>query len=215
MRHFGFKVIGGVLACAWIAALGIGASKLWQYDSAPGVPASAPPQWPAATTIPRDSRLPTLIMLVHPQCPCSRASVYELARLMAHCDGKLQAVVLFIRPPEAPAGWERSELWSDAQAIPGVTVRPDDNGRESARFGAATSGQTLLYAADGRLVFAGGITESRGHGGDNVGESDIQKIVLNSSPDMPPPHATTPVYGCPLFSQETGSTPKGCPACRQ
>src|SRR5436190_6315 len=81
-------------------------------------------------------------------------------------------------------------------AIPGVTVRADVDGEAARRFGAATSGQALLYTADGRLLFSGGITESRGHEGDNAGRSAIAALVLGAEPTK---LATSPVYGCPLF----------------
>jgi hypothetical protein len=215
MRRYWFNVLGGALVVAWVSVLGAGASKLWRYENTAGAGAVAPRVWPADSGVARDARLPTLVMLVHPQCPCSRASIGELARLMAHCEGRVRAAVLFVRPEGAAAGWEKSGLWADAAAIPGVTVLTDDQGRESQRFGAATSGQALLYGADGRLLFAGGITESRGHSGDNAGESAIQAMVLSPALQGRPEEAVTPVYGCPLFSEQAASPKKGCPVCRQ
>jgi hypothetical protein len=89
----------------------------------------------------------------------------------------------------------------------------DLEGRESRRFGAATSGQTLLYAADGRLLFNGGITESRGHSGDNAGRSAILSLVLGltSAPTGQP--LSTPVYGCPLFDESAPCPRKGDETC--
>ena len=52
------------------------------------------------------------------------------------------------------------------------------------RFGAETSGQTLLYDRDGRLLFSGGTTGSRGHDGDNAG--------FASHPDAPRSAADEP-----------------------
>lgn len=96
-----------------------------------------------------------------------------------------------------PEGWERTGLWSSAAAISGVMVRADIDGEAARRFGAATSGQALLYAIDGRLLFSGGITESRGHEGDNAGRSAIAALVLGAKTATP---AASPVYGCPLFN---------------
>ena len=45
---------------------------------------------------------PTLIMLVHPQCPCSRASLTELSRLAALCPNRANISVLFLRPAGCP-----------------------------------------------------------------------------------------------------------------
>ena len=51
----------------------------------------------------------------------------------------------------------------------------DDDGAEARRFGAETSGQTLLYDARGALAFSGGITGARGHAGDNAGRASLRR----------------------------------------
>jgi hypothetical protein len=138
--------------------------------------------------------------MVHPQCACSRATLGELDRLMADCQGRIATTVLMLRPPNMPEAWEKTDLWKSASAIPGVHVVTDIDGKEAIRFGAATSGQAFLYDREGRLLFAGGITESRGHSGDNAGRSAITALVLGSIP--PCSHTiTTAVYGCSLFNR--------------
>ena len=88
-------------------------------------------------------------MLVHPRCACSRASVDELAGLLLDVGGRADATVLFWTPEGAGDGWAEGDLWATAGAIPGVRVMVDEGGREAARFGAHTSGQTVVYDADG------------------------------------------------------------------
>src|SRR4051812_2319989 len=193
-KPFIFLVVGGL---AWGAALVGGGARLWTYDAAAGAPATAPMTRPDIAGVDTQRQLPELFVLVHPRCPCSRATIAELARLMTDCHGKLAATVLFVRPAGMPEGWERTGLWSSAAAITGVTVRADADGEAARRFGAATSGQALLYAADGRLLFTGGITESRGHEGDNAGRSAITALVMGAKTAAP---AASPVYGCPLFA---------------
>jgi len=168
--------------------------------------------WPISTSIPGTIGLPTLLLLIHPHCPCSRATLGELAALMTTCRGRLTARVLMLRPEGTPDGWERTDLWDTAAALSGVTVTSDPHGAETRRFGAATSGQALLYAADGRLLFAGGITESRGHRGDNAGRAAIAALVLGQAA-APAEPATTPVYGCPLSSDASDCPKEGAPAC--
>ncbi len=70
----------------------------------------------------------------------------------------------------------------------------DIQGREALRFGAATSGQTLLYDASGRLLFSGGITPARGHAGDNDGSDALLELLSGGSGR----HHQTPVFGCSL-----------------
>src|SRR5258706_10655965 len=108
-------------------------------------------------------------MLAPPRCDRTRASLTELAELMARMPHRAAAFVVFIKPLGVTEDWEQTDLWRQAARIPGVTVVRDDGGAEAARFGSQTSGQTLLYDAGGRLVFDGGTTGSRGHVGENAG----------------------------------------------
>lgn len=183
----------------WAALVAFGATQLWKYESAAGAPAHSPIRWPGDAKIARRPGLPTLVLLVHPHCPCSRATIGELAELMTHCQGKLTTAVLMLHPQGMSEEWVHTDLWTDAAAIPGVSVVEDNDGAQAQRFGASTSGQSLLYSTDGRLIFAGGITESRGHSGDNAGRSAIEELVLDSSVSHVQKLAATPVYGCPLF----------------
>jgi hypothetical protein len=151
-------------------------------------------------------------MAIHPHCPCSRASIGELAILMAHNHGRLAAFVVFVQPPGFDENWTKSDLWSSAGSIPGVT-RIIDHGAEAKRFGATTSGQTMVYDPLGRLLFSGGITAARGHFGDNAGVSTIARLLDTAETDAPERvvyrnnpvvyASSTPVYGCPLFAPST------------
>lgn len=207
------RILYAVVGLLWATTVGFGVSRLWSYDGTAGAPARAPGDWPAETHVSRTPGLPTLVLLVHPHCPCSRATIGELAALMTRCRGKLATTVLMLRPEGKPDGWERTDLWDSAAAISGVSVVSDVGGAESRRFGAATSGQALLYAADGRLLFAGGITESRGHSGDNAGRAAITALVLGTAKTAVASPAVTPVYGCPLSNNASPCTNEGAPAC--
>ena len=189
--------VTAVIAIAWIAAVGMGLRGLLNYENAPGTVAAVPTAWPGSQ-IPLASDRPTLVMLAHPHCPCTRASVGELAEIMAHVQGKAVAYVLFSKPGDARVDWEDTGLRRSAAAIPGVTVLSDADGAEARRFGAETSGHTLLFAADGRLLFSGGITQSRGHAGHNAGASAIVSLVHNRIPAR----TETFVFGCSLPSTD-------------
>jgi hypothetical protein len=136
-------------------------------------------------------------MFVHPQCPCSTASIDELERLMSDCQGRVAAHVLFFRPQEMTESWVKSSLWTKASAIPGVSVAIDVAGVEAQRFHSLTSGHTVLYDADGRLLFQGGITISRGHSGDNPGRAAIVNLLHG----IPTDQIRTPVFGCSLIEE--------------
>lgn len=114
---------------------------------------------------------------------------------MGQVDGKVKAYVLFASPDGAGADWNDTELWHSAAEIPGVSPVGDTNGVEAKRFGAETSGHTLLFAPDGRLLFNGGITQARGHAGENAGESAIVSLVKSGHAERV--HA--PVFGCAII----------------
>lgn len=185
------------MAVLWLL---VAAGGLWvvvAYENAPGEGAAAPSRWPTDSRLARSTDTPTLVMLAHPQCSCSRASVSELAEALARAGSPAKTYVLFLKPTGFSDGWEQSELWKSAAAIPGVTAVRDDDGLEAGRFGASTSGQTLLYDANGALLFSGGITGARGHAGDNDGRSSLVALLSKAG------NATTGtrVFGCPLFAR--------------
>jgi hypothetical protein len=179
-------------ALMWLGVVGVGLGKLWGFAQTPGPAAAASESWPAASHIARDEHRPTLVVFAHPQCGCSRATVGELALLMAHAQGRVATRILFYRPSDADPGWERTDLWSSAAAISGVQVTSDEDGAEAMIFGAAVSGQALLYDVEGRLIFSGGITAARGHSGDNAGRSALVSLLTNDIAST----TRTPVFGC-------------------
>ena len=180
--------------CLWLLAAGSGMAVLWAYGAAPGTPADPPSRWPAKSTLGREAGKPTLLVFAHPHCPCSRASIEELDRLLASVAEPPQVHVLFAKPDGTEPAWERTDLWERAAAIPGVSIDRDDGGREAERFGVATSGQVLLYDVAGDLRFAGGITPSRGHGGDSAGRSMLQDLLASRHVEQD----ETAVFGCAL-----------------
>ena len=180
----------------WLAAAGTGLSALWKYDNAPGIGANSPARWPAASVLVHTAGEPTLILLAHPQCSCTPASLAELAEVLARARTHARAYVLFLKPEGFADEWVQSDLWRTAAAIPGVTLIRDDDGREARLFGSATSGQTLLYDADGALRFSGGITGSRSHAGDNAGRRSLVALLSGTQAEQ----AATDVFGCPLFA---------------
>ena len=188
-------LLTAIAGIAWLAAIGVGARTLLSYENAPGKAGSPPKEWPAESRIPRTNERATLVMLAHPHCPCTRASIGELANLMARVQGRAAAYVLFLKPSGSPDGWEKSDLWQSAAAIPGVTVLFDADGAEARRFHIETSGHALLFDAAGHLLFSGGITASRGHAGENAGENALVSLLTSGSMVQP----KTLVFGCPLF----------------
>jgi hypothetical protein len=192
-----------VLLSVWGGLILLAMAQLLNYQMEPAAEAgTAPGQWPADSSVARDLSRPTLVMLLHPQCPCSSASVHELAELMARAGDRLTARVVFIDPAGAPDGWDYGDLWKQAAAIPDVTLSVDRGGNDSRLFAATTSGDVVMYNSAGRLMFSGGITYSRGHEGDNAGLSAILELVRDGKSDT----QHTPVYGCSLTGPTLAAT---------
>jgi hypothetical protein len=190
--------LAAIFAGLWLIAAALGQRVMMNYDYTAATPGTPPEKWPVATSVPRTPGISSIVVVAHPHCPCSRATMEELARLMALLQNRATATVIFVRPAEFSEDWERTDLWRDAARIPGVSVLTDLGGVEASRFGAQASGQTMLYDAAGNLRFIGGITASRGHAGDSPGGNAILSIVNTGNSVT----SHTSVYGCSLHNPE-------------
>jgi hypothetical protein len=190
-----------ISATAWVCAVAAGLAVMVRYENTPGRSERTPADWPARTHIPQPAGRPSVVLFAHPHCPCTRATMGELARIMAQCEGKLDASVVFFSPENSTPGWELTALRREAAAIPGVRVLDDKDGGEARRFGAETSGHTMLYDASGHLLFSGGITASRGHSGDNAGRSAIVSLVNSGRADR----IRTSTFGCSLLDAKASA----------
>ncbi len=181
----------------WVAAVVSGLGALQAYKSRPGHSGRTPvvfTDWKSDADSPGR---PRLLMFLHPMCPCSKASLKELAEIVARNPDKATVELVFVNPKDAGPEWAKTSLRAQAAAIPHVHL-VDDDGALAQRLGAETSGYVVLYDADGKLLFSGGITRSRGHEGDNSGRQAICSL-LSGNTDVAR-GAKTPVYGCPLFT---------------
>jgi hypothetical protein len=187
-------VIAGTLL--WLCGVVVGFRELLRYSNTPGAAAQSS-QWPRDAALQPARDRATLIAFAHPQCPCTSATLGELALIMARSRGKLDAYVYFYAPRSLGSEWARTKLWRQAESIPGVRPIEDRDGGEALRFGASTSGQTLLYDLSGRLVFKGGITAARGHAGANHGRDAVLSLVENGKAAR----NASLTFGCSLRGQ--------------
>jgi hypothetical protein len=185
----------------WLLSAAGGFFVISNHQSAYGTVGVTPQHFPLNSQLTLDPARKTLIMFAHPQCPCTRASLEELNRLLARSQGKVAAQVWFFNPDTLPSDWARTGLRESAAAIPSVTVHEDRGGAKALLFGAKTSGYVLLYDTRGELLFKGGITGSRGHAGDNSGESAIVSLLAGKDVGVKETH----VYGCALLGEHKAS----------
>jgi hypothetical protein len=182
------------LAIVWCGVAVSGLGMLAQYSAKAGA-ASGATDWPAGTSIDRPDDRYFLLVFVHPECSCSESTLEELNRLMAQCDGRLAATIVFVKPTGNDQAWHKTALWIEASRIVNAKLICDVGGNEAARFDATTSGQVFLFDPSGQIQFRGGMTAGRAHSGDNDGEDSIAEIISGGAPPM----RLTPVYGCRLF----------------
>lgn len=200
------KLMRFVLPTVWAGAIVAGFWSLEQYKSIGGrAEATIVEPYPrAAADAAHAATSQRIVMYVHPHCPCTRASFQELTKIIRAGGERLAAEVVVVVEPGMHADWKDGAIVRAARDLPGVALRFDETGAEAQKFGAYTSGHTMLFAADGAPLFRGGITRSRGHEGENPGSRTIKLLLTDSllvsmakSQSM---HA--PVFGCPLFSRE-------------
>jgi hypothetical protein len=153
--------------------------------------------WPSGTVLELAADMPTALIFAHPKCPCTQASIQEFQRIEARHPGAFETVVLFAVPDSASDDWKSTRLVSQARNLRSARIVLDSGGREAARFKASVSGQVLLFANDGRLLYSGGVTPARGHEGDNAGQAAFEHAVTH--PDDPA--VSFPVFGCGLIQQ--------------
>ena len=161
-------------------------------------------EWPRNSDVLLSRNIPTLLLFVHPQCPCTRASIGELEKILsgpALAPGQQpRVVVVATLPGNASQQWRETDTVESAQHLPNVTMFWDIDGIEASRFGALVSGTVMLYSPAGTRLFTGGVTMSRGHEGGNIGSDRLWTVLTCNEPV---PQLSTPVFGCPLCIANT------------
>lgn len=195
LSKFGLKRV--VFLWALLVLLGYGSMVF--YSSAPAKSAAAVGKFPSGSYLSNSKGL-TLITFLHPQCPCSRATVSELEGLLAQSNlsAKLRAYAVVSKPRGCSQAFVRGAVIDSLYRIKNVQVFIDEDDVESQRFGARASGQTLLFDSDGRCLFSGGITVARGEVGANAGVNALRQYIAGGHASI----SKTPVFGCSLESNQ-------------
>lgn len=197
----------------WLAALVGGSAAVLLYKGRAGEAAHAPARWPTDSTMSmaRGPDAATVVLFAHPKCACTRASLEELATLLQRTTSHPRVYVSFAVPEGRDRTWADGESLRRAAGMSGVLALVDLGGAEARKFGAVTSGQVMVYDGTGALRYAGGITASRGHVGENMGRAAALQAL---SAAAPAPDGR-PVFGCPMTNPardgREGATPEGEP----
>jgi len=194
-----------LVVAAWMLFICVGLAYLWKYQARPCDKGRAPVAWPAdATVLPVPEKF-NLVLSLHPHCPCSNATAEELDKLLAHTGSSMHVQVLLYAPTgtqneQSIEQWTQSSLTAAVRNFPHTTITVDPDGKLAEKFGALTSGDAQLFSPDGRLLFHGGVTESRGHSGDSAGSNAILQYVNGGGSSI----SETPVFGCAIQPRESG-----------
>lgn len=160
-------------------------------------------QWPTQSELPLASDRSTLVLFVHPKCPCTRATIRELQKILTPArlkTAKQPAVlVLAAHPADVPKQWCETDILRGAARLPRARVILDPQGKLTNRFGVVSSGTVMLFEPGGEPLFAGGVTVSRGHEGDSVAGQALVRALKGQEPLERHSH---PVFGCRLCLPE-------------
>lgn len=186
-----------LLLTVWlIGAAGLTTSLL-QYQAQPSSRGNPPSRWPEKYSEQLEQGRDTLLVFVHPGCPCTTATLKVLEReLSAMTTNKVQLRIVFFRPDHLEDIWAHTKLWKLASRLPGAELQIDAGGQFSTAFGIETSGHVLLYSQTGDLKFSGGITYGRGHEGSNDSSRQLRESILHKTEET-----QLDVFGCSLLEE--------------
>jgi hypothetical protein len=200
------KLVLMLILLLWVTGVAGGFVIIVRYEGTAGVSGQAPTN---LAEMPQTNGRKLVILLAHPRCPCTRATLSEFEKIITRRQDRVAAHVYFFQPIDRPSSWSQGESWDLAARLPGVQVHADVDGRMAKKLGAKTSGQVVVFDETGRLLFDGGITGARGHQGDNPGCQAVLDLLQGISGSV----HDFPVFGCPLFDPQSPCC-EGVPSCR-
>ncbi|MCG3127772.1 MAG: hypothetical protein CHACPFDD_02644 [Phycisphaerae bacterium] len=184
------------LVVVWLAAIVAARVMAARYERTPG-PGAAPCAWPNDVSLQRSATHLTLLVFVHPRCPCTRATIETLDRVLRTCGDTVQTFVIACDPSRRDPDWRAAALLAAAAALPSCTVMHDSDAAVTRAFGAKTSGLVALYSPAGHVLYWGGMTEARGMSGQGVGAEVLRRAIAGERVTIP-----RPVFGCSLTGGE-------------
>lgn len=184
------------LTTIWFGLVVAGFVHMASYQSAPGQSATAARRMPTVAQIKPVAGAGTIVMFIHPKCPCTQASLSELERLVGQIPAETRTYVVCAVPADVGEDWLDTALVSRAKSLADVVVLNDTDGEMLSAFDAKTSGETFVYGENTELIFHGGITPSRGHEGTNAGRVAVAELLGGRTEKS----CTTPIFGCPLVA---------------
>ncbi len=186
-----------IIISVWSLAIFAGGYLALDHAWKPGqVSLFTEKKWPDSSSLKASSKSKTVLLFVHPKCPCTNASLIELRNLIERTARQDDIKIAFYVPENFSDEWIEEDKLILANAVPGAEIIYDFDGREMRTFGAVTSGQCYIFSPEKELLFSGGITAGRGHVGKNPGSDTCLNILANA--DFENEYRKLPVFGCPM-----------------
>ncbi len=192
----------------WAVAVAVAVGALMTYGNRPGELGEPAPTWSLEALGEPATDRPTLVMFVHPKCPCTRASLEQVAKVQAARPHAFDLQFVIFVPTDEVGDWRNSDLIAFALRLAPEGVQFDSGGVLTKDAGARVSGTVAFYSTDGRLQFWGGVTPARGHQGPAAGLEAIRDLIDGN--DAASRRAA--VFGCPFFEAGESCAEDACHA---
>ena len=187
---------------AWIVLIIGGTLAITAYSNTPGVRPETVACWPETSTLTRSEDSPTVVLFLHPKCPCSVSTLREMERALSGNSDQVEVQIGLFCPPNEPDEWTKTSLSKFAEHLKPGSTFIDRSAVEARRFGVLTSGHVLVFSASGKILFSGGVTAAKGHDGENRGGLALRSLCRGD--DLP--LIEQPVFGCPIIESSTSES---------
>ncbi len=187
------KIVG---VGAWIVCIAVSFGTLQRYAATAGEAHAPADDAEALIARHRQPDRGLIVMVVHPECPCTEASLAELGDLLARSRGRCTALILHYQPAQIPADWSDPPDYLELGGVR-VAVVADRAGEQALALGALTSGHAVFADSTGVIRFRGGLTLARGHRGRSPAQDAILAQLAGGAASM----SVAPIYGCALLPE--------------
>ena len=185
-----------ILSSTAVSLLIGGTAVLWQQSErfrfTQGASSVAANTWPRLSKLARPADLPCLLVFVHEECPCARATFVELRKVLASV-GKA-SWGWSIRPLQLEVAFHRITAKTARQYY--ARGKPEIEFVDPAEAESIRCHHIRLccsFESKRQPPFHGGITSGRGHEGDNVAEARLSLRLIGELARV-----ESSTYGCSL-----------------
>jgi hypothetical protein len=185
----------GFWIALWGASIAAATSSFWSYSQIGDMPSGLLPSAERIAAVGLEPGCITLIIGLHPHCPCTRGISEELNRLAAESED-YRFVVLASCPQDAMSSWMDTPSIRELERLPRTRIIADECGMIASSLGMIRSGHVIVIGADGFPRYSGGMTSSPLHSLGRPAREAATEVAVGT-----PLSATTAmVFGCPLVS---------------